>query len=193
MIKKNINTNQVFIIDDDPYIRDSLNLLFSQIGLNSLTFDSAENYFASAAYGLRGCVVMDLNLKGLNGIDALKFIIKDNIPVKVILISAFGTPQSVRNAFINYAFDFIEKPYNPIDLTEVVVKSFDTLPAYLSYERSLTKRQEEIKNLLLKGFHDKEIANTLGISPRTVEKHKEHIFEKLDVKSTIELIARSKT
>ncbi len=181
----------IIIIDDDPHIRDSLNLLFSQIGFNTLTFDSVENYFSSSAYGERGCIIVDLNLGGLSGIDALKIFIKDKIPVRVILISAFGTLKTVRNAFLNDAFDFIEKPYNPNELIEAVLKAFNELPANHLNEKKLTGRQEEIRKMILKGMHDKEIAKNLDISPRTVEKHKEQIFEKLNVRSTIELLARN--
>ncbi len=192
MHPKHRNDNQLLIIiDDDVSIRDSLSLLFSQRGFNVLTFQSVESFLSSSSYGSACCAIIDLNLDGLTGIDALQIIKNEKLPMKTILISAFGTPKFVREAFISDAFDFIEKPYNPNELIEVVERAFANFPERSLTEGLLTKREEEIRTLLLKGLHSKEIAKKLGISPRTVETHKSKIFEKLKINSTLELLANS--
>ncbi len=186
-----IENQLLVIIDDDASIRDSLSLLFSQIGFNVVVFESVEKFLSSSSYGARCCAIIDLNLGGLNGIDALQIIRDAKLPIKTILISAFGTPKFVRDAFISDAFDFIEKPYNPNDLIDAARRAFADFPPKSPTEGILTKREEEIRALLLKGLHAKEIANSLGISARTVETHKAKIFEKLKINSTLELLANS--
>jgi len=185
------DSEKLIIIDDESSIRDSLSLLFSQSGFSIATFQSAEEFVSSTYYGMRCCAVIDVNLAGLSGIDALQIIAGKRLPMKVIMISAYGTPRSVRDAFKAEAFDFIEKPYDPNELIESVRRAFAALPEDPSSERLLTPREEEIRTLLLKGMSAKEIAIQLGISPRTVETHKGHIFEKLQVKSTLELVVHS--
>ncbi len=185
------DSEKLIIIDDESSIRDSLSLLFSQSGFSIATFQSAEEFVSSTYYGMRCCAIIDVNLAGLSGIDALQIIAGKRLPKKVIMISEYGTPRSVRDAFKAEAFDFIEKPYDPNELIESVRRAFAALPEDPSSERLLTPREEEIRTLLLKGMSAKEIAIQLGISPRTVETHKGHIFEKLQVKSTLELVVHS--
>ncbi len=182
---------QLLIIDDEASVRDSLSLLLSHAGFSVATFQSVEEFVSSAYYGVRCCAIIDINLGGLSGIDALRIIARERLPMRVVVISAFGTPRSVRDAFKAEAFDFIEKPYDPNDLIESVRRAFSDLPESPLAERLLTPREEEIRSLLLKGLQAKEIASQLGISPRTVEAHKGRIFEKLKVKSTLELVVQA--
>jgi FixJ family two-component response regulator len=190
-LKNKISNQLLVIIDDDASIRDSLSLLFSQLEFNVIIFESVEKFFSSTSYRTRCCAIIDLNLDGLTGIDALQIIKNERLLIKTILISAFSTPKFVRDAFISDAFDFIEKPYNPNELIEVVRRAFANFPPNSLNEGVLTKREEEIRTLLLKGMHAKEIAIKLDISKRTVETHKARIFEKLKINSTLELLANS--
>ncbi len=185
------SVNLLIIIDDEASVRDSLSLLLSHAGFSVATFKSVEEFVSSAYYGVRCCAIIDINLEGLSGIDALRIIARERLPMKVVVISAYGTPRSVRDAFKAEAFDFLEKPYDPNDLIESVRRAFSVLPESLSGEGILTPREEEIRSLMLKGMQAKEIASQLGISPRTVETHKGHIFEKLKVKSTLELVVQA--
>lgn len=116
---------------------------------------------------------------------------KEVLPIRTILISAFGTIKSVREAFVNDAVDFIEKPYDPAALVDVVKLAFINLPVSRNNLNLLTSREKEVHEMLIKGLHAKEIAKLLGNSSRTVESHKAHIFEKLNVKSTLELLANA--
>jgi two-component system response regulator DctR len=104
--KHKIDNQLLIIIDDDVSIRDSLSLLFSQRGFNVLTFQSVERFLSSTSYWSACCAIIDLNLDRLTGIDALQIIKKERRPMKTILISAFGTPKFVREAFISDAFDY---------------------------------------------------------------------------------------
>ncbi len=186
-----MNNQLLIIIDDEASVRDSLSLLFSQVGFLVATFQSVEELISSAYYGVRCSAIIDMNLGGLSGIDALKMIKKEQLPINVIVISAYGTPKSVREAFKVDAFDFVEKPYDPNELIDIVRRACRQLPVQMATETVLTKREKEVRALLLKGLHAKEIANILGISARTVETHKGRIYEKLNVRSALELVANS--
>ena len=187
------NMQKLIIIDDEASVRDSLALLFSQEGYLVVTFRSAEEFISSRDFGTPCCAILDINLGGISGIDTLKIITNERLPMQVVIISAYGNVQSVRETFKFAAFDFIEKPYAPDELMTTVRQAFDSLPVSVTTDEMLTPREREVQNLLLQGKQAKEIANELSISVRTVEVHKGRIFDKLNVRNTLELMARSRS
>lgn len=189
-------TENIYIIDDDIYIRDALNLYLTQQGYSVYTFKSAEDFLSVTDQNLTGCVIIDLNLDGINALQALDIFHERRLNLATIVITAHGDVKSARQAFLSHALDFIEKPYDPEELIAAIKNALrlvnERLPApKTGDETELTPRETEVKELLLAGRNNKEIADNLGISVRTVEVHRSRILEKLGCRSVVDLIRLS--
>lgn len=189
-------TENIYIIDDDIYIRDALNLYLSQQGYSVYTFKSAEDFLSVADQDLTGCVIIDLNLEGINALQALDIFHERHLNLATIVITAHGDVKSARQAFLSHALDFIEKPYDPEELIAAIKNALRLvnerrLTSKASDGTELTPREIEVKDLLLAGKNNKEIADNLGISVRTVEAHRSRILEKLGYRSVVDLIRLS--
>lgn len=189
-------TENIYIIDDDIYIRDALNLYLTQQGYSVYTFKSAEDFLSVTDQNLTGCVIIDLNLDGINALQALDIFHERRLNLATIVITAHGDVKSARQAFLSHALDFIEKPYDPEELIAAIKSALrlvnERLPASKTGdETELTPRETEVKELLLAGRNNKEIADNLGISVRTVEVHRSRILEKLGCRSVVDLIRLS--
>lgn len=191
-------TPTVFLVDDDAAVRDALSTLFRAEGLAVSEHDSAESFLADLSPEACGCLVLDLRMPGLSGIQLQQELTDRHITLPIIFLTGHGDiPMSVR-ALKAGAVDFFEKPADPDMLLERVREALAldterrdtrTQQTQMStrYER-LTEREREILSLVADGRTSKEIARALGISPRTVEVHRSHIMEKLDAGSLADLI-----
>ncbi|MBV9698388.1 MAG: response regulator transcription factor [Gammaproteobacteria bacterium] len=188
----------VFLIDDDPGVRDSLTLLLSLKGLRTQPFANAETFIETYRADWPGCVLTDLRMPGMTGLELQALLRERKMEVPVVVLTAHGNVATARAALKNGAFDFLEKPIDDAMLLEVLhtalrrdaerratVRSRSTTDARL--ER-LTAREREILRLIALGHPNREIAAQLDISPRTVEVHKARIMEKLECHSLAELI-----
>jgi two-component system response regulator FixJ len=191
-------TGTVFLIDDDPGVRDSLSLLLSLKGLRTQPFATAESFIATYQEEWPGCVLTDLRMPGMTGLELQAALRERRIEVPVVVLTAHGDVATARAALKNGAFDFLEKPIDDAMLLDVLQNALrvDRERRGAAASRSstdarlerLTAREREILALLAAGHQNREIALKLGISPRTVEVHKARIMEKLDCTSLAELI-----
>ena len=188
----------VFLIDDDAGVRDSLSLLLSLKGLRTLPFANAESFIETYRPEWSGCVLTDLRMPGMTGLELQAALRGRGIEVPVVVLTAHGDVATARAALKNGAFDFLEKPIDDAMLLEVLHNALRVdherraaVTARSSSDRRmerLTEREREILALLAAGHQNREIATQLGISPRTVEVHKARIMEKLECRSLADLI-----
>ena len=193
-----MNDATVFLIDDDASVRDSLSLLLSLHGMRTLPFASAETFLETYRPEWRGCVLTDLQMPKMSGLELQHELHERGISLPVVVLTAHGDVQTTRLAMKSGAFDFLEKPADSEILLEVLKNAIheDTLRhdalrtehvARSRVER-LTPRERDVLKLLVEGLSQREIAGRLEISPRTVEVYKARMMEKLQVRSLAELI-----
>ena len=186
-----MKADTVFIVDDDASVRDALSLLLSLRGHASATFASAEDFLAALQPAWRGCVVADIRMPGLSGLELQTALRARGIALPVIVITAHGSVAAAREAFLADAVDFLEKPFDGEQLLRAVEQALAGLPKPAEAARApdaLTAREREVMGLLVEGLHNRRIAETLGISPRTVEVHKARVLDKLGVASVVDLV-----
>ena len=188
----------VFLIDDDPGIRDSLSLLLSLKGVRTQPFANAESFIETYRPEWTGCVLTDLRMPGMTGLELQSMLRERGVQVPVVVLTAHGDVATARTALKNGAFDFLEKPVDDTMLLDVLRNALraDRERRLAATTRSasdqrlerLTEREREILALIAAGHQNRDIAAQLGISPRTVEVHKARIMEKLECRSLAELI-----
>jgi FixJ family two-component response regulator len=186
-----MKADTVFIVDDDASVRDALSLLLSLRGHASATFASAEDFLVALQPRWRGCVVADVRMPGLSGLELQAALRERGIHLPVIVITAHGSVAAAREAFLAEAVDFLEKPFDGEQLLRAVEQALAGLPQLPAATRepdALTAREREVMALLVEGLHNRRIAETLGISPRTVEVHKARVLDKLGVTSVVDLV-----
>ena len=188
----------VYLIDDDPGVRDSLTLLLSLKGIRTQPFATAESFIDTYRPEWTGCVLTDLRMPGMTGLELQTMLRERGMQVPVVVLTAHGDVATARAALKNGAFDFLEKPVDDGMLLDVLRNALrvDRERRAAATQRSstdarferLTEREREILALIAAGHQNREVAAQLGISPRTVEVHKARIMEKLECRSLAELI-----
>jgi len=188
----------VFLIDDDPGVRDSLSLLLSLKGIRTQPFATAESFIESYRAEWSGCVLTDLRMPGMTGLELQSALRQRQIELPVVVLTAHGDVATVRAALKNGAFDFLEKPVDDEMLLDVLQNALradrerrsttTTRSAAAERLERLTAREREVLALIAAGRQNRDIAAQLGISPRTVEVHKARIMEKLDCHSLADVI-----
>jgi len=188
---------QAHLVDDDEAIRDALGWLLKSLGIPCTTYASAESFLAAWTPKLAGCLVLDMRMTGISGLDCFDRLRELNSTLPVIFLTGHGDVPLAVATLKKGAFDFFEKPFNDNDLASRVREamahdtrrraenaSADSLNARLS---SLTTREKQIMELVLAGKFNKVIADELNISMRTVEVHRANLFDKMQVKTAVEL------
>lgn len=188
------------IVDDDSAVRDALQWLLQSRGVQSRTWNSAAAFLASATNELYGCCLLDVRMPGMSGIEMFDRMRAMQCQLPVIFLTGHGDVPMAVKALKDGAFDFVEKPYDDNALVDKVLaafahgqrrtaraESFNLLRHQLS---QLTQREQEVMQRILAGKLNKVIADELGIAMRTVEVHRSHIFEKMRVRSAVELSQR---
>jgi FixJ family two-component response regulator len=188
----------VFLVDDDRAVRDSLSLLLALNGIRTQVFASAESFIETFVADWRGCVLTDLRMPGMTGLDLQAVLRQRSINLPIVVLTAHGDVATVRTALKNGAFDYLEKPIEDHLLLEVLRNALradrerhaSVASRSATEERlaRLTPREREVLALLASGHQNVDIAAQLRISPRTVEVHKARIMEKLDSQSLADLI-----
>jgi two-component system response regulator FixJ len=192
----------IYLVDDDKGVRKALTLSLSKRGYNIESFDSAESYLGQYEKTQRGCLILDIRMPGMSGIELQKELQSYELNLPIIFITGHGdVPLSV-TAMKAGAVDFLEKPFRHNILIERIEEAFaindsestqDNLDQlHKSRFALLTDREQEIMALLIAGPADqssKQIARTLNISPRTVEHHRARVMEKMEAKSLTHLAA----
>lgn len=187
----------VFIVDDDPAVRDSLTLMLEQEDIAVEAFESAEAFLAACRADCRGCAIIDIRMPGMNGMQLQEALSERGIPLPVIFLTGHGDiPMSVR-AIKAGAVDFLTKPVTREKLMECVrsaIQAGERMFAQLAKNQeamsrlaTLTEREREVMALAVTGNPNKEIARRLGISHRTVEIHKSKIMSKTGAANLLDL------
>ncbi|MBD9363697.1 response regulator transcription factor [Methylomonas fluvii] len=184
----------VFVVDDDDAVRDSLGLVFETASLAYQTFASAECFLESYCPEQPGCLVLDVNMPGLDGHELQAELIRRHIHLPIIFLTAYGDiPMTVR-AMKAGAVDFLTKPVSTellLDRVQAALQSEINTQAQaikgLNRLSGLTSRELEIMGMVVAGLTNKEIARRLGISHRTVEIHRAKVMEKTGATNLLEL------
>ncbi len=190
----------VFLIDDDEPTRDALCLQFRSAGLQVESFVSANDFLEKLPADRRGCVVTDVRMPGLSGLDLQRHLVDRGIGLPVIVMTAFGDVRMAVRAMRAGAFDFVEKPFDGQELIDAVRDALNASADITGREETrarvqermgmLTERERQVLDLVLEGEPNKRIAYTLGISQKTVEFHRANLIAKLDARSTADLIRK---
>jgi RNA polymerase sigma factor (sigma-70 family) len=194
----------VFVVDDDPAVRDSLGLLLGLRGLRTQMFASAESFLETYDGKGRGCMLIDVRMPGMDGLALFEEIGRRGWSIPCIVMSAYGDVAMTRNALKAGAFDFLEKPFDEVDVLVDVIHNAISLDAARQREaaeaeviderlRRLTGREREVMDLLAQGMSNRQVGETLGISPRTVEVYKARLVEKLQIRTITDLVRISLT
>jgi FixJ family two-component response regulator len=188
----------VFIIDDDLSVRRALTNLFQSVGLQVVAFASAPEMLQSRLPDVTSCLVLDIRLPGLSGLDLQTELARANIHIPIIFITGHGDiPMTVR-AMKGGAADFLTKPFRDQDLLDAVMKAIErdrkrrevskTVANLQSLFETLSAREREVLALVASGLMNKQVAAELGLAEITVKIYRGHIMKKMGAKSLADLI-----
>ena len=188
----------VYIVDDDPDMRDSLRWLIKTVGLRAETFPSAASFLRDFAPNGPGCLILDVRMPGTSGLDLFEELVARGEGMPVIFITAYAdVPMAVR-AMKSGAVEFVEKPFNRqtlLDKVQRAIKDDVTRRSRLAASemvqakfRTLTEKEREFMELIKEGRPNKEIATRLEITPRAVELRRSSLMRKLGVRTLAELL-----
>jgi len=193
----------VFVIDDDASMRRALSNLFQSVGLQVEVFGSAAEMLQSKLPDVASCLVLDIRLPGLSGLDFQTELAKVNIHIPIIFMTGHGDiPMTVR-AMKGGAVDFLTKPFRHQDMLDAVAKAIERDRTRREAEKivsnvqalfdTLTPREREILALVASGLMSKQIAAELGLAEITVKIHRGHIMKKMGARSLADLIRMAET
>ena len=188
---------QAHLVDDDEAIRDALAWLLKSRGLPCQTYDCAESFLAAWTPKLSGCVILDMRMPGMSGLDCFDTLRERGSTLPAIFLTGHGDVPLAVATLKKGAFDFFEKPFNDNDLATRVQEAmaFDagqraahaTANSVNALLSTLTTRERQVMELVLAGKFNKVIADELNFSMRTVEVHRANLFDKMKVKTAVEL------
>ena len=188
----------VFVIDDDAPIRESLKNLIRSVGLRIEAFASAQEFLRAKRPDVPGCLVLDVRLKGLSGLDLQKRMAKADIEIPIIFITGHGDIPMTVQAMKAGAVEFLTKPFRDQDLLDAIHQALGRdrrareerakIEELHSRYQSLTPREREVMALVVTGLLNKQIAGELGTSETTVKIHRHQVMEKMDAGSLAELV-----
>jgi RNA polymerase sigma factor (sigma-70 family) len=191
-------TPVVFVVDDDPSVRSSLKFLISSEGLHVESFDSADSFLRRKPPDAPTCLVLDVRLRGLSGLDFQRELAAKNIRIPIVFITGHGDiPMTVR-AMKAGAIEFLTKPFRDQDLLDAVRIALERDRARREQEKevadlqqrfkSLTPREQEVISMVASGMLNKQIAGQLGVAENTVKVHRSRAMEKMCAQSFAELV-----
>ena len=193
-----ISEQCIYIVDDDDALRDSLVWLLESHGYQTQVFESAERFLANYDPRMTGCLLLDIRMSGMSGLELFDALRQQYCILPVIFITGHGDVPMAVSALKKGAVDFIEKPFNDRDMLGLIEQCLAT--ARDSRQKrsvdaetakrlnTLTNREREVLDLIIAGNLNKQIANALGISIKTVEVHRARVMEKMESSSLAQLV-----
>ena len=188
----------VYIIDDDEAVRDSIKELVESVNLKAEVFANAQSFLDVFKTDRAGCLVLDIRMARMSGLVLQDRLNEMRATLPIIFITGHGDVDMAVEALKSGAVDFIQKPYHEQNLLDSINDAMELdarnrnknqqAEALNQHSAELTTREHEVMDLLMQGNTNKLIAKTLGISPRTVEVHRQHILQKYQVKSVTQLM-----
>jgi len=188
----------VYVVDDEPSIRNSTKELAESVGLRVQTFATAQEFLCSERPDVPGCLVLDVRLPGLSGLDLQREVGKMNNPVPIIFITGHGDIPMTVKAMKAGAVDFLAKPFRHQDLLDAIARALECdregrrqrseLAEVRSRYESLTPREREVMAFLVKGMLNKQVAAELAMTEPTVKFHRAHVMQKMKADSMAGLV-----
>jgi FixJ family two-component response regulator len=175
----------IYIVDDDIAMRDSLALLLGLKGFRTQIFASAENLLAAYSANWFGCMLIDVRMPGMDGLQLHAELCRRDCAIPIVIMTAYGDVATARSALKAGAEDFLEKPVDDsvlIDVLQTAIDAQTALRRTVSRDKGvpqLTTREQQVSDMVGAGLQVKQIAEKLGISPRTVEVYKSRMSQKL--------------
>ena len=187
----------VHIVDDDEAIRDSLSWLFRSRGVGVVTWPSGEDFLKDWTPDLQGCILLDMRMDGMSGLEVFDRLISLQARQPVIFLTGHGDIPLAVGCLKQGAADFLEKPFNDNNLVDRVLDALHKAKERAVSDRQrdelrrkraqLSPRENEVLSMILEGLLNKQIADKLDITVRTIEVHRAHIMEKMDARNAVEL------
>ncbi len=196
-------TQTIYVVDDDEAMRDSMSWLLEGEGYKVACFDSAERFLATRRDDMRGCIVLDVRMPDMSGLELHERLDALGSQLPIIFVTGHGDVPMAVAALQRGACDFIEKPFHNEDLLSRIHRALE-LDSEISARRrqesaiahrlgQLTQREREVMQLVVAGKLNKQIADELDISMKTVEAHRARVMEKMGVRTLAELVKASMT
>jgi FixJ family two-component response regulator len=202
MADKALSRGEIFVVDDDPAVRDTLSMVLSAGGYQVICFADGAALLAVARTRTPSCILLDVHIPGKSGLDILKELHGEDYPAPIFMISGQGDISMAVSAIKSGALDFIEKPFRG---SEIVARLDEAIEAYARRQAEnnsasriatmhfpgrepLTRREREVLEQFTAGASNKEAGRHLGISPRTIEDHRANIMKKLGARNAADLV-----
>jgi len=191
-------TPSIYVVDDDEAMRDSMTWLLEGEGYRVACFDSGESFLKARRDEMRGCIVLDVRMPEMSGLELHEKLAALGVQLPIIFVTGHGDVPMAVSALQRGACDFIEKPFHNEDLLSRIRRALE-LDSELAARRQrdgaiahrveqLTQRENEVMRLVVAGKLNKQIADTLNISMKTVEAHRARVMEKMGVRTLAELV-----
>lgn len=194
-------TSVVFVIDDDTSVREALSNLLESVGLYAEVFGSTEEFLKANRPAVPSCLVLDVTLPGMNGLEFQDMLSKTGNPIPIVFITAFGDIPMTSRAMKAGAVEFLAKPFQKDDLLTAIDQALArdsaqraveaTISALRGRHDELTPRESEVMDLVVTGMINKQIADRLGISEVTVKIHRRQVMLKMQAPSLADLVRMS--